>query len=164
MDDPITCFDVPRSRRTPLMTLLDTRPSRSAIKYFLKYYDVNVTYLKDQNILQLCKAKRNWKIVLKHNVSLNIYETILKNRNFSDYNEMCLKELALVKITKIQNHWVTFFNLLLDEIRKLYDRSTEVLSKKLKIFKPSHLIVRNILDDHLTSFKRSNCLKLCRKN
>lgn len=65
---------------------------------------VNVTNLEGQNILEFCKDENSWKIILEHlaeirsldlHVNPSIHETILKNKNYSDYFEKCLEELVL---------------------------------------------------------------------
>lgn len=194
----INAFDV--SKSTPLTCLiksprysLEKDQFENTLRYLLKYVDFNIG---ENNVLnKISDFSWIWKMILKHvaickvlDIPLHesVLDTILKHDKYNNYFEQCLKELSVAKNTKIRNCWITFFNILIDNERKLknyggnkelvkefkfsswkfliygatmrkrldkgvrhrklYDSSSQMFCRCLPIFKPSHLIVRDIFD------------------
>lgn len=99
-----------------------------ALGFLLKYTDTQVTSPRAGNILSCLENNPAWKMILRHfaklqalyvSLSQSILDVISKSKEFREYFEECLNELALAKKTKIHDSWITFFNLLVDSKKKL---------------------------------------------
>lgn len=206
--------------RTPfLYTLkcsLHCEIEKENLMFSLKYSDFNIIDEKGNNILNYLDktdevTETVFEILLNHlavlpalNFSLHpsIIKTISDEDTFTDYFEKCKEELVEAKKTKLPNSWVTFFNLLTDNKKKLknyagntdlvkafqksnwavkfpiygasmqekvkkgikrrevFDKSSIIFSQHLPIFKPNHLIVRDVFDCVSTK----ELTKFCEKN
>lgn len=115
--------------RTPLMVLLDEyiKPEK-ILNFFLKYSDVNTLSSNERYVSKLTEVAFDRKIILKHLAKLQaldmslepvILESVSKKEGLYDYFLQCTNELALAKTTKPKDMWVTYFNLLVDNKRKL---------------------------------------------
>lgn len=170
---------------TPLIiSLMDRTPDEKLICFLFKYSDINDLVSAENNILTAVRHSRHElarKLVLQHLAkfqALNLpihqcyLDIILNERQFNDYFEACLDELMLAKNTKLENCWVTLFNLLVDGKKKLkkYARNRDLIQsfneidlKKFPIY--GSLIQKNVSKAIKTSelfdrsiIKSSNCL------
>lgn len=75
-----------------------------------------------------------WKIIFEHIAKLQstngkilqkILHTIMNKKEFKDYLDPYKKELSLANNTKINNSQVTFYNILVDDQKKLESYLTE---------------------------------------
>lgn len=116
--------------QTPLFHLLNSIASVSAIPVFfmIKYADVNVINNGGHNILDHAPPLNIWKVVLEHlaklqvldlNVHPSLYDTISNKDEYSEYFIKCTEELSLAKNKKLKNSWITLFDLLVDDRKKL---------------------------------------------
>lgn len=113
--------------RTPLMNELTCDfLDKNILKFLLKYSDVNIIDEFGNNILFLVENRELLKIVLEHIAKLRaldlpVSSEVLKytSRDHRTYFKKCTKELTLAKSTKIENSWITFFDVLVDGRRKL---------------------------------------------
>lgn len=179
-----------------LSLFLRTNIPEKVLVFLLKYSNVNSIDSHGWNILYYDPARRE---ILKHvtlmlalelTVDPGIQEIIYsgKSDGYSDYFCMYFNELELAKSKKLNSTWITFFNLLVDNKRKLknyagnedlindfknsdclkmfpfygkqmqknvekgirrrkvFDKSTVLLSDCIPIFDPFHLIVTDVLD------------------
>lgn len=90
--------------------------------FLLEHSDVNVKDDIEQNILYFYHHEKFRRIVFEHlakmeilNLPLPSFESLHKYKYFTE----CTEELSRAKNTKLQNCWVTFFNLLTDSDEKL---------------------------------------------
>lgn len=202
---------------TPLMTFLDysfdnfevgsshpvDEKSKKFLRYLLKYLNV------DSVTIGLFPREKLYETYLQHvakllalDIPVNSHYNVLQMRpNYTDHFQKCNHELLVAKNTKVLNSWITYFNLLVDNKKKLknyagnkeliasfeetdvckkfpiygnmmkenvkkgikrrtfYDKSTLLLSNCLKIYGPTHLIVRDTLD----YLNLKDLLKFCKK-
>lgn len=120
---------------TPLIYLITyMRVMRNVLKrklkFLLDHYDFNVFY-GGSNIFDInYKLEQDfmWKITLEHIVKLqsldvpvhsNVLDAISSQDNFNDYYKQCHEELMRAKSTKLKNSWLTFYNLLVGDRKKL---------------------------------------------
>lgn len=198
--------------RTPLMRMISaTAYSNKRLVFLLKYSNVNIINSRNRNIMSydLDFSSSMWKIVVEHFAKIQalglpldsrILQTILSSEEYDEYFLECTQELTLAKSTRPSNSWITFFDLLTDNRRKLknyagnedllsdFDRSdylkkfpifgnsmqqnvakglkrrelfyeaAELLSDCLPVFNPTHLVIRDVLDQLLSTKDLS---KLC---
>lgn len=123
---------------TPLLDMLKNKSCvftrekfvnmKKFIIFSLKYADLDVVDPEGQNILTINNKSSSRKTILEHlaklkaldlPISSGLSDTILKTPNFNKYFTLCLEELSMAKSTKLHNSWVSFFNLLVDNTRKL---------------------------------------------
>lgn len=207
----------------------DFQPCEKSLQLLLDYgADVNVVNDGKQHVLftffsyledpyhpdffgcSVTKIDKCCRIILQHVAILQAVElpvnkillrAVSKKVKYSGYLSKCTEELKILKSTKIPGCWITFFNLLTDNKKKLikyagnrdvirefeendfekkfpiygarifnimtaavagralYDQAAQELSDCLPIFKPDHLVIRDILD--CVSVK--DFLKVCDK-
>lgn len=98
-------------------------------RFLLKYIDIDKANPRKRCILNLIRpSNTSGKLILEHIAKLeargvrmhpSLFRKISKEPHLSDYFEKCKEELILAKSTKLNNCWVTFYNLLMDSKRKL---------------------------------------------
>lgn len=112
--------------------------TKENLQLLLEYVDINIRDSNGQNLvavilsgaLQLYKTgkKTFYKIILEHiaklaalNVEIDssIIEAIESKEDHRRYYTACTQELKKAKSTKLEDCWVTFFNLLVDDQTKL---------------------------------------------
>lgn len=109
----------------------DERPRR-ILTFLLKYVNINIqeNFLRlDPKLMESNFAIQDiWQVSLEHVAELqaldlyvnpNIFDTILRDEDLQDYFNKCKAELLLAKNTKIKHCWITYFNLLVDNQKKL---------------------------------------------
>lgn len=94
----------------------------------LDYSNINLIDQKGNDVFSYHRNENDWKICLKHvaklqalDISINpsILKTISNGAEYRVYFDKCLVELTVARNTKLKNCWVSFFNLLVDNKRKL---------------------------------------------
>lgn len=115
-----------------LVAEINRKSAKKTIKFLLEYSDVNVIS-SDGHVLTVSLPDAFlpslvWKLILKHlaklqmlNIPLHpaILKTISESLEYSNFFQKCSNELITAKSTKLQNTWVSFFNLLVDSRKKL---------------------------------------------
>lgn len=113
----------------------DTDLIKIYLKLLLEYTDMNLTDKENKNILTnvLMSDRSTWrreifsKVILEHVAKLTLMDlpidsillnTIILRGDDSQYFTRCIKELERAKKTKLRNCWVTFFNLIIDNVSK----------------------------------------------
>lgn len=127
---------------TPRMQLLNifyNRYTEKKLIFLITYFDVFELGSNVNNILTRHSFDQNsWMIILKHFAKLqalnlpvhnNIFDSISSKNVFSNYFTLCVDELSLAKVTKLKNFRVTYFNLLVDNEKKLknYARDQDLM-------------------------------------
>lgn len=104
---------------------------RKAQRLLIDYVDVNITDKDGKNILAYPLLRgflNNYKIILEHTAKLNLLDyqidlslldAISSTSNYRQYFEDCTQELKRAKSTRLQNCWVTFFDLLVVDDHEL---------------------------------------------
>lgn len=94
--------------------------------FLIEYADIAEILLGDP--LRKDLKMKLWTLLLQHIAKLQalglpvnqkVLETIFNREDYKDYFEGCKKELEVVKSTKPEDYWITYFNLLVDGKRKL---------------------------------------------
>lgn len=120
---------------TPLMKLLSMKPLgrftkdfEKALAFLLKYTDMHVLEAQAFNVLEVHWFQGPNKVVLKYFAKVqslgqfvvqSVLDSISRRRDLYTHFKVCIDELNLAKTTKIQNTWVTYFDLLTNNWRKL---------------------------------------------
>lgn len=90
----------------------------------------NMIY-KSYNIFTSCNVhwpEYFWKLLLQHiaklltidvTVNSNLLNIIATQGKYNDYYKQCEMELLQAKNTRLENSWISFYNLLMDNRRKL---------------------------------------------
>lgn len=117
--------------RTPSMQLFSTysdeKIKKKLVLFLLKYSDANTINSEGKNILSFEKPSA-WKTMIEHFAKIQefnlpvhskILETISGDQKYKDYFEQCKSELLNAKICKLKDSWLTYFDLLEDDKRKL---------------------------------------------
>lgn len=98
------------------------------LRFLLEYTDVNVGASRECHILNCDENQLYWKIVVEHiaklralklHVDPSILEFISCRREYRNYFRDCEIELLAAKAQKLKNSWLTFFDLLADDRKKL---------------------------------------------
>lgn len=98
------------------------------VLFLLKYSDANTVDFEGNNILSFEQPRSSWKIMIEHFVKIQefnlpvhskILETISSDQEYRDYFQQCKSELLNAENCKLQGSWLTYFNLLEDNKRKL---------------------------------------------
>lgn len=131
------CMDAYEKRgRTPLLYFLQNVKSSSQpvkeletfLRFLLKYSDINMVDSNKNNVATSIEVNGLMEVVLEHLAKLQILDmhiepvilnNILKVSSYQDYFGKCKKELLEAKRTKLKDSWVSFFNLLVDNQRRL---------------------------------------------
>lgn len=179
--------------KTPLMHfLISASPdvSRKLLMFMLKYSDENAIDSLGRDVFNYPAFTNTHFAIMEHVAKLYVlnYINISNLDQYDDYFKTCADELMIAKQTRLENCWVTFFDLLVASRRKLknyagnedlvssfknsdctrkfpiygamihnnvvkgvkrrrlFDKSSILLSIYLPIFNPNHLIVRDIFD------------------
>lgn len=110
---------------------LISNASLECLKFFLKHTDVNITDKDGKNMLcdsfESVPNKEKYKylctVILQHiaklkslnvDVDAALLDMISRTNDYNEYFTKCMQELEKAKETKLQNCWVTFFNLIVD--------------------------------------------------
>lgn len=186
--------------------------ARKILRFLLDYSNINTINMHTLNSIQLCSSALSSNIFLEHLAKIkalntrlcsDILEPISESRKKISYFEQCTRELLRAKNTKLHNSWVTYYNLLVDnkkkiknyagnedlladfqkkdcvkmfsiygammkenvkkgvKRRKLFDESAGYLSDCWKIFNPSHLVIKDVLDFLRTKDLSIFCSEIC---
>lgn len=101
----------------------------SGLEFMLERTNVNFIDINGKSILDLCpKMRPQLRTILQHIAKLKvldllvhekILQTIFESNVFSSYFGKCIKELTIAKNTKLQDSWISFLDLLIDDKSKL---------------------------------------------
>lgn len=115
-----------RKGLTPLKLLCNQKShSQEILMFLLKYTDDSEI---SSNVFDIDHSMKIWKNILEHIAKMNVlnlkvcpsfYKIITGDEEFENYFQMCEKELLAAKSCKLENSWITFFNLLVDDKKKL---------------------------------------------
>lgn len=99
------------------------------VEFLLNYgASVNVLSPFGENVLTIDYRKQCYKVIMQHIAKLlvldlpvhsSVIDTILIDDHFKSYLEICKEELLTAKNAKLHNCWVTFLNILTDDMRRL---------------------------------------------